>query len=123
MGIDGIGKGGPPKAPETSGSGPLEKTGSVEKTFSVDRPDATTRAQGPQALDATSPLARLRAGEIGADAYLDLKAEDATKGLEGLSPAELDDIKKVLRDQMTTDPELVDLVRMITGQAPKVPEE
>lgn len=127
MGIDRIGKGGaPPAAPETQGSGAVEKKGSVEKAFSVERPDATKQASQADAADAaqgSQALARLRAGEIDVDGYVDLKVDEATRGLEGLSPAELEDIKKVLRDQMSTDPGLADLVRTATGQTPKIPED
>jgi hypothetical protein len=126
MGIDRIGKGGaPPATPETQGSASIEKKGPTEKTFSVDRPEATrsARAVAGEAVEASSPLARLRAGEIDVNGYVDLKVDEATRGLEGLSPAELDDIKKVLRDQMSTDPGLTDLVRRAAGEAPDLPEE
>jgi hypothetical protein len=127
MGIDRIGKGGaPPTAPETAGSGSVEKKGHVEKAFSVERPDATklaSHAGAAESAQSASPLTRLRAGEIDVNGYVDLKVDEATKGLDGLSAAELDDIKKVLRDQMATDPGLADLVRTATGQMPKIPEE
>lgn len=127
MGIDRIGKGGaPPVAPETQGSGAIDKKGPVEKTFSVERAEATkqpAQVGAAESASATSPLARLRAGEIDVNTYVDLRVDAATKGLEGLLPAELDQIKKVLRDQMATDPALTDLVRMATGKTPDVPEE
>ncbi|MDF2697611.1 MAG: hypothetical protein K0S65_5994 [Labilithrix sp.] len=126
MGIDRIGKGGtPPTTPETKGSGSIEKKGPVEKAFSVERPDATRQASQAAGTEATqsSALARLRSGEIDVNGYVDLKVDEATKGLEGLSPAELDDIKKVLRDQMSTDPGLMDLARQAAGKAPDVPED
>ena len=127
MGIDRIGKGGvPPAAPETQGSGSVEKKGAVEKTFSVERTEATRQPAEVAATggaEGASALARLRAGEIDVNTYVDLRVDEATKGLEGLSAAELDDIKKVLRDQMATDPALVDLVRTATGKTPDVPED
>ena len=126
MGIDRIGKGGaPPATPETQGSGSVDKKGPVEKAFSVERAEATKQPAhvGPAEAAQSSPLARLRAGEIDVNTYVDLRVDEATKGLEGLSAAELDDIKKVLRDQMATDPALSDLVRMATGKTPDVPEE
>src|SRR5262245_3873578 len=100
MGIDRIGKGAPPPvAPETKSSSGTGGVGATKETFSVERPD-TKRAAETTATEATSssPLARLRAGEIDANGYVDLKVDEATRGLEGLSAAELDDIKKVLRD-------------------------
>lgn len=123
MGIDRIGKGGtPPAAPETSG---VEKRSPTEKVFSAERPDATRAAQGTESVAASTALARLRAGEIDVNQYVDIKVDEATRGLglERLSPAELDDIKKVLRDQVATDPALTDLVRQATGKTPDVPEE
>ena len=127
MGIDRIGKGGaPPATPETQGTGSTERKGSVEKPFSVERPDATkaaSHAGGTEAATITSPLARLRAGEIDVNGYVDLKVDEAIQGLDGLSAAELDDIKKILRDQMATDPGLADLVRTATGQMPSIPED
>src|SRR4051812_32212253 len=106
MAIDRIGKGAPPPAPETSGAGSAERRGPTESTFSVDRTEGGAPARpvdAASATDASSPLARLRAGEINVDGYVDLKVDEATRGLEGLSPAELQDIKKILRDQMATD--------------------
>jgi hypothetical protein len=137
MSIDRIGKGGgaggiPPTPEGASGKSSVDKT---EKTFSVEKPEAAQKAhhaqgaqgaQGAQAVDATqgaSPLARLRAGEIDVNAYVDLKIEDATKGIRGLPPAELAEIKKILRDQIATDPSLVDLVKQSTGSVPDVPED
>lgn len=124
MGIDRIGKGGaPPATPETQGSGVVDKKGPVEKAFSVDRAAGARPASQVEGAEASAALARLRAGEIDANAYVDLRVEEATKGLDGLSVAELDDIKKILRDQMATDPGLIDLVRTAAGRAPDVPEE
>jgi hypothetical protein len=128
MGIDRIGKGGaPPVAPETSSPGAVEKKGAIEKTFSVEKPDASTSADATSraapAEIASSPLARLRAGEIDVNGYVDLQVDEATRNLDGLSSSELDDIRKVLRDQLATDPGLIDLVRQTTGKTPDVPED
>ena len=127
MGIDRIGKGGaPPATPEPQGSGSVEKKGPVEKAFSVERTEATkppAPVAAAESAGATSPLARLRAGEIDVNTYVDLRVDEATKGLQGLPTAELDDIKRVLRDQMATDPALTDLVRMATGKTPDLPED
>jgi hypothetical protein len=119
MGIDRIGKGGvPPTAPAG-----VEQKGPTEKAFSVEAPAPKERALGAAAVDSSSPLARLRRGEIDVNGYVDAKVAEATHGLEGLSPVELDAIRKVLRDQAATDPALADLVRQSTGKAPSVPEE
>ena len=119
MGIDRIGKGGAPPAPETSGA---EKASHVGKPFEV-APRDPVQATAPPVTDPGSPLARLRAGEIDAKGYVDLEVEAATKGLAGLPPAELAEIKRVLRDQMVSDPGLSDLLRQATGQAPPSPED
>jgi len=126
MGIDRIGKGGaPPATPETQGAGSVEKKGPAEKTFSVERTGATKQPAQVGAAESAqaSALGRLRAGEIDVNTYVDLRVDEATEGLAGLPPAELEEIKKVLRDQMATDPALTDLVRMATGKTPDVPEE
>jgi hypothetical protein len=127
MAIDRIGKGGaPPPTPETQGTGGVEKKGSVEKSFQAElhKGEATKHAGAVDAAHGVSPLARLRAGEVDVNGYLDLKVDEATRSLpHGLSPHEIDEIKKVLRDQMATDPGLVDLVRSATGQMPKPPED
>jgi hypothetical protein len=114
MGIDRIGKGGAPPVPE-----PAEKK-SIEGTFRVDRSAEPTPVER---VDATSPLARLRAGEIDIHGYVDLKVDEATRGLEALPSSELAEIKKVLRDQIATDPALGDLVRAATGNVVPEPED
>jgi hypothetical protein len=58
----------------------------------------------------------LRAGEIDARQYLDAKVEEATAHLQGLPAVELEAIQKALRERLTTDPALLDLVRGATGQ-------
>lgn len=127
MGIDRVGKGGaPPTAPEAQGSTAVDKKSHVEKVFTVDRPEEAGRAAKAEAagtLQEASPLARLRAGEIDVNGYVDLKVEEATKNLEGLTTAELDDIKTLLRDQLATDPGLTDLVRAATGHVPEAPDD
>jgi hypothetical protein len=125
MAIDRIGKGaglpgGAPSAPEVKPAG-------VDAPFKVDRADAGQAAQRAGNIEsttpATSPLGRLRAGEVDVHGYIDLKVDEATSALKGISPAELDEIKSVLRDQMKSDPGLADLVRTATGKMPTPPEE
>jgi len=118
MGIDRIGKGGgvtPPPDVEKAG-----KSGAVDKPFTAER---ASHAAAVDPTQATSPLAQLKAGQIDVERYLDLKVEEATKALHGVLPAELDDIKKMLRDQLASDPGLTDLVRAATGAMPKPPED
>lgn len=137
MGIDRIGKGGglppmPPSTGGTGGAGATNATGSTQgpsKTFQVERTSGQAPAEragnvaGAERATGTSPLERLRAGEIDVHGYIDLKVDQATAGLQGLSPSELAHIKNTLRDQMASDPGLADLVKTATGQMPKLPEE
>ncbi len=127
MGIDRIGKGGaPPTTPDASGATGAtgaEKKGAVDKPFEVAPRDPVAKAGGPEATETSANLAKLRAGEIDVKGYIDLEVDAATRGLEGLPPADLAEIKKVLRDQMATDPGLSDLLRQATGQKPPVPED
>jgi len=132
MAIDRIGKGaGLPPTPDTSapqGAGGAAPTGA---TFKIDRPEpaaGAARADQTAGVDATreaspTPLDRLRAGEVDVHGYIDLKVDEATSPLKGLSSAELADIKSVLRDQMKSDPGLAELVRSATGAMPKPPED
>jgi hypothetical protein len=71
-----------------------------------------------------SPLERLRRGEVDLDGYLDLKVHEATAHayLKGLRPAELEGIRSALRDHVTQDPALADIVRRATGEVPRVKE-
>lgn len=116
MGIDRIGKGGQVPVPE---AGQPTKVGA---TFDVREGQPARAVEAASGAEAT-PLARLRAGQIDVDTYVDLKVEDATSRLTGLTDAELADIRKLLRDQMATDPALVELVRAAGGAAPSLPED
>ena len=118
MGIDRIGK--KPPTPDVGGAGSVEKKGAVEKTFHVDK---NAPVEATKNLDPTTPLARLRSGEIDLNGYIDAKVEERTKDIKGISADELDFIKTTLRDQMKTDPALVDLVRTATGETPEPPED
>ncbi len=55
--------------------------------------------------------------------YLDAKVQEATAHLHGVPRAELDAIRKMLREQIATDPALADLVKQATGHAPPVPSD
>lgn len=132
-GIDGIGKGGGagnlPPTPEVRGPGETSGTAAPSKAFELergDRGDAAGRAGAAteaNAVDATSPLARLRAGEVDVHGYVDLKVDEATAPLKGLSAEQLAEIKSALRDQLRTDPGLAELVRTATGKMPTPPED
>jgi hypothetical protein len=121
MGIDGIGKGG--KLPPTGGTEGVGSTSKTGATFEVEGAKPTDATSATQHVDATSPLARLKAGEIDVNGYVDLKVDEATKGLQGLPPTDLADLKSMLREKMVSDPGLADLVHQATGHVPSPPEE
>lgn len=135
MGIDGIGKrGGLPPAPEAGASGVAGAKGTAgpEKVFEVERAGqageassaaGAARAAGAEAASTATPLARLRAGEIDVHGFIDLKVDEAVKGLDGLGPSALEQMKGVLRDQLRSDPGMVELVRAATGKTPSPPED
>ncbi len=109
MGIDGIGKPGPPVAPTS---------GSVTPTPAVEHPPfavSTGEARAVSAPDPQGALEQLRAGTISLDRYLDIKVHDATATMPGLAPAQADRVRAALRERLSTDPTLIDLVRKATG--------
>lgn len=108
MGIDGIGKPpGLPPAPGVSGVQPARG-----ETFRV------AEAAPVEASGQSEALGKLRRGEIDLDAYLDTRVADAIAPLENkLSSEQLDFVKQTLRDQLATDPVLVELVHRAAGTA------
>jgi len=122
MGIDRIGKG-TPSSPPKPVSGPERATGAAggeaPRAFEVGPAHtAATNEVAPVAPAATSPLARLRAGEIDLDRYLDLKVDEATAHLKGLRAHEMSGLRSLLRAQLVSDPSMLDLVQQATGHTP-----
>lgn len=116
MGIDGIGKGGAPPP----GVGGIDRT-IAPKTTEVGGTDSTFKAGKVAATEsaATTSLDQVRSGAISVSQYLDLKVNEATSHLEGrLSTEQLSFVKSSLREQLASDPALVDLVKSATGQLP-----
>ena len=113
MGIDGIGK---PAGAGIGGIGSIagkEGVGAAEP-FKLD-PGAAASSGGK----VSAALASLQRGELSLDQYLDGRVTDATSHLVGkLSPDQLEFVKQSLREQMATDPVLVELVQRMTGAAP-----
>jgi hypothetical protein len=120
MGIDSIGKKGPP-LPSATGVGGASPSAGAHRSFEV------AGARGATKVDAASgprtALERLRAGEIDVHGYVDIKVNEATSHLAGLSPSELDRVRSALRARMVADPTLVDLVRTATGSVPATPTD
>ena len=122
MGIDRIGKGGTAPPPDVGGAEKATKTGAVDKPFSVERTDRAKETAPVDATQAASPLAQLKSGAIDVEQYLDLKVDHATKTLDAMPASELAEIRKMLREQLASDPMLVDMVKSATGKVPKPSE-
>ena len=124
MSIDRIGKGGSPPvggaATGTPSAGPTAETG---KPFEVKRPDASAPAQPTSAVADTSPLEQLQVGKLDLDGYLNAKLEQATAHLKSVPKVQLEQIRTMLREQLSSDPALADLDKHATGQVPSTPEE
>ncbi|HMR11094.1 MAG TPA: hypothetical protein PKA88_35185 [Polyangiaceae bacterium] len=117
MGIDGIGKppggGLPPGGPTDVG-----QAGKTGKSFSVDGAKGVEGAESVVGAQDES-LARLSRGEITLDQYLDESVNSAVAPLQGqLNTEQLQFVKETLREQMVSDPVLVDLVKRATGETP-----
>jgi hypothetical protein len=115
MGIDGIGK--PPGA-NIGGVGGLQGTDAPRpaEAFSI---GASPAAPAPPASRVSAALASLQRGELSLDQYLDGRVSEATQHLAGkISPDQLEFVKQSLREQLATDPVLVELVQRTTGSAP-----
>jgi len=120
MGIDGIGKPGPgglpggvPKVGEASGNEFQEVIGKASSSADVAAADV---------VQPSVDLARLERGEISLDQYLEARVGEATSHLQSMPPDQLAFIRQSLREQMETDPVLIELVRRATGAIP-VPKE
>ena len=125
MGIDRIGKGSAPPPGAGTGAGPSERADRIRgpepsRPFEVrtEKSAESAKASEIAATSGPSALERLRAGQIDMNGYLDLKVEQATAHLHGLSAHELGAVKSLLRDQIASDPSLTDLVKQATGSAP-----
>ena len=109
MGIDGIQKpgGGTPKI---ESSGTPRTDGDFKATLD------TSPSAPALGADSSTALQRLDAGNISVDEYLDLQVNDAVAHLEGkLPPNQLQFVRESLRDQLSEDPVLVELVRRTTS--------
>lgn len=117
MGIDGIGK--PPGAniggvPDAAGAVPAQHA----ESFSVERGASASPAPVGAGSRVSAALVSVQRGELSVDQYLDGRVSDATSHLVGkLSPEQLEFVKQSLREQLATDPVLVELVQRATGMA------
>lgn len=117
MSIDGIGR--PPGGP--GGVGPLggpAKPNVTGEGFQVERGAAASGV-----APANDPLSRLESGELSVDQYLDARVDEAVAHLVSKLPAEqVAHIRSSLREQLESDPTLVELVRRATSVTPSASE-
>lgn len=114
MGIDGVGRGG--DAPRVGAPGVSTVGGPDNVRFEL----STESTEGAERADGAELLERVQRGEVHLDAYLDVRVNDAVGHLQGkLSPEQLEFVKEELREQLRSDPVLIDLVRGATGQSPE----
>jgi hypothetical protein len=117
MSIDRIGKGG--------GGSPVSGIGDPSATTGIGSKggDFKVSKSGPTEAVAKSPLDQLRSGEITMSQYLDIKVDEATSHLDKrMSSEQLSFIRNTLREQLSTDPMLVELVKSTTGAVPSPTE-
>ncbi len=113
MGIDGIGK--PPDVSLGNvGAAQGGEAARGAEPFAIDR-----SAPASPADRVSAALSSLQRGELSLDQYLDGRVDEATSHLSGkLSPEQIDFVKQSLREQLATDPVLVELVQRTTGSSP-----
>ena len=113
MSIDGIGK------PPGAGIGGIGGASGAEAAQALAPFKLDPSAQAATGSQVSAALSSLQRGELSLDQYLDGRVSDATSHLVGkLSPDQLEFVKQSLRDQLATDPVLVELVQRTTGSAP-----
>ena len=113
MGVDGIGNGGRPLPGVGAGAVDPARGAAPDAAQGADASDGTRAAEG-------TLLQQLRRGEIDLDRYLDVQVNAAMSHISGALPAaQLDFIRETLREQIASDPVLVELVRRATGATPK----
>jgi hypothetical protein len=124
MGIDGIGSKGPPVPPPPGGAQGPARTPEASRTFEVSRSAGTAPPAAAAPVEAArGALERLRAGEIDVNGYVDAKVQEATAHLGVLPPARLEEIRAALRDRMSSDPALAELLRTAAGRVPAPPSD
>ncbi|HEY8041757.1 MAG TPA: hypothetical protein VIF15_18260 [Polyangiaceae bacterium] len=121
MGIDSIGKKGPPAPPPPAETGGPSRSAETGRPFEVPKPAPAPPANA--VVPAPTALERLRAGELDVNGYVEVKVNEATAHLAALPPAEIEGIRAALRERLNSDPTLVDLLRTATGAAPTPPRD
>jgi uncharacterized protein (DUF2342 family) len=111
MAIERIGT--PPAAQEVG----TARTTATGQGFDVSKPTAPQQASSIE--PSSRALEELRIGRVDVNGYVELKVDEATAHLAALPRAQLDAIRDALRDRLTNDPSLAELVRAATGGAPQ----
>lgn len=109
--VGGIGGGGPPgKIGGVGGPGAPAvdpRAGANKASF-----NETLGAKQAEGAQSTSPLERLKSGELDLKGYVDVRVRDATSHLEGvLAPDDLAKVQDELRDVIENDPDIAALVK------------
>jgi hypothetical protein len=112
MSIDGIGKpgGGIPAGPTGGVSGSARGEG-----FRVDGAGSTRESVGPEGARGSEALQALQRGEVSLDQYVDSQVEAALQKLPPLAPEQLATLRELMKEQLRTDPVVMELVRQTTG--------
>jgi hypothetical protein len=120
MGIDHVGKKGPPAGPPPETVG-VDRPAEAGKSFEIAHKSTVSPADVRVPIEAPSTaLDRFRAGEVDVEGYLDLKVTEATEHLAASLPAEmLEEIRNALRERLATDPTLSELARIAMGHVPE----
>ena len=120
MGVDRIGQGGPPVSlPETGSPSQATPPGAA---FQVHSPASAAPAPAGGSAEVSAPatssaLDRFRAGDVDLGGYVDLKVDEATSHLSASLPAgQLEAIRSALRERISSDPSLVELLEKATGE-------
>jgi hypothetical protein len=116
MGVDGIGG-------RAAGAVGASEPAAAEQSTSDPVP-GTDRARDVPGAAGSFSLQQLERGEIGVEQYLDARVADAVQHLEGRFPAsQIDFVRKALREELSSDPVLVELVRRTAGSPPALETE
>lgn len=120
MGIDRIGKGGGTvpevRLPDEGAAGAAARPATA---FGV----KPTEAAQPAAAVTSPALEGVRSGALDVHGYIDAKVDEATAHLSHLAPEQLEGIRAIVREQLTRDPHLIELVQHATGKSVPASDE
>jgi len=80
--------------------------------------DAGAGAHARKRSEGSEALGQLQRGELTLDAYLDFRADESVRALQGRVPPErLKLVRDEIREQLSEDPTLLEMVRQLTTAA------